>query len=331
MMNDDMMAYGTAPRTLGLLLVNQFALMAYASVVEAYRAANALSGRTLYRWSHVSVDGGPCQASNGATILPDLAVGDPFACDALFVFAGGDPTLFDDADTFGWLRQMAARGAVMIGVSGGAYVLARAGLLENRRATVHWEYREAFVEAFPSTICEPGLFVFDGRRVTCAGGMAGMDLAIELIERDHGHALAVAVSDWFIRPEARLADRPQRQSLSERYGVSNQRVLRALAEMEGRIEEPVSRQRLAAVAGVGIRQLERLFRAETGNGLRETYLRVRLAHAERLLRNTGLNMTAIAFACGFANTSHFSRSYRQHFGRPPSHERVRRQTGAGKP
>jgi transcriptional regulator GlxA family with amidase domain len=309
------------PKTLGLLLVNGFALMAYAAIVESYRAANALSGRTLYRWSHISIDGQPCRASNGATIVRDLTIGDAAACDVLFVFAGGDPTTFDDPGTFAWLRQMAAGGTVMVGVSGGPYILARAGLLEGRRATVHWEYREAFENAFPSTTCQPSLFVFDGRRVTCAGGMAGMDLAVNLIERDHGHALAVAVSDWFIRSELRVADRPQRLSLRERYGISNERVLRVLAEMEQAIEEPITRDALAAAAGISIRQLERLVRSETGRGLRDTYLRIRLLHAQHLLRNTGMNMTAIALACGFASASHFSRTHRQQFGHPPSHAR----------
>jgi transcriptional regulator GlxA family with amidase domain len=312
------------PKRLGLLLVDGFPLMAYASVLEAYRAANALSGRQLYRWSHISVSGAPCRASNGATILPDAAVGNPIGCDVFFVFAGGDPTQFADRATFGWLRQIAKGETSIVGVSGGAYVMARAGLLEGRRATVHWEYREAFIEDFPGVICEAGLFVFDGRRITCAGGMAGMDLAVELIERDHGHALAVAVSDWFIRSESRLADRPQRLSLRNRYDVANDRVLRVLGHMEETIEEPVPRERLAKIGEVSVRQLERLFQAHLGSSINATYLHMRLNHAEQLLRSTAMNATEVAVACGFTNLSHFSRAFRNKFGRAPTTERKQR-------
>ena len=206
----------SAPHRLGLLLIDGFALMSYASVIEPYRAANMLAGRTLYDWEHIAVEDALCRASNGATILADQAVGAPLACDTLFVFAGGDPTRFDDARTFAWLREVAARGTVIAGISAGPYLLARAGLLGGYQATIHWEHRPAFLEAFPTGALQTGLYVIDRRRVTCAGGMAGMDLAIELIEREQGHALAAQVSDWFIRSEPRAADRPQRQSLRDR-------------------------------------------------------------------------------------------------------------------
>lgn len=326
MTKNDIDLSGVRPKTLGLLLVNGFPLMAYAAVVESYRAANALSGRQLYRWMHISVDGKPCEASNGATILPDLAVGEPIDCDMLFLFAGGDPTRFADRKTFGWLRRIGHGETVIVGLSGGAYLMGQAGLLEGRRATVHWEYREAFVDAFPSTICEPGLFVQDGRRITCAGGMAGMDLATQLIARDHGHALASGVSDWFIRSEPRRADRPQRLSLRERYGIANDRLLQVLGHMEEMVEEPVSREDLAAIAGVSVRQLERLFVRHLGAGIGAFYLRIRLDRGRQLLRSTAMTITAVAVACGFTSTSHFSRAFRAQFGHPPSADRLQTAT-----
>jgi transcriptional regulator GlxA family with amidase domain len=311
------------PRRLGLLLVDGFALMSYASVVEPFRAANMLAGRPLYSWAHISVAGTPCRASNGATILADQAVGEPIACDTLFVFAGGDPSQFDDARTFAWLRQVAARGTVIAGISAGPYLLARGGLLDGYQATIHWEHRAAFLEAFPTGDLQTGLYVIDRRRVTCAGGMAGMDLAIELIEREQGHALAAQVSDWFIRSEPRAADRPQRLSLRDRYGVANDRVLRVLAQMEARVEEPLARTGLAAIAGVSARQLERLFATYLGATVGETYLRVRLVQAEQMLRTTALPVTEVALACGFKTSSHFSRAFKQRFGEAPSALRMR--------
>ena len=162
------------------------------------------------------------------------------------------------------------------------------------------------------------LFVIDRRRVTCAGGMAGMDLAIEMIEREQGHGLASIISDWFIRTDTRRADRPQRLSLRERHQVSSDPVLKVLAHMEETVEEPSSRDTLARIAGVSVRQLERLFRNYLGATVRESYMRIRLEKADQLLRTTALSVTQVALACGFQSASHFSRSFRDRYGKPPS-------------
>jgi transcriptional regulator GlxA family with amidase domain len=311
---------------LGLLLTDDFALMSYASVLEPFRAANGLAGRELYRWIHVSPDGQPARASNGAAIIADQGLSAPLDCQTLFVFAGGDPARFSDAATFAWLRRLAQGGARLAGVSGGPFLLARAGLLDGHRATIHWEHQAAFAEAFDRVTLEPGLYVIDRRRMTCAGGTAGMDLAIELIEREHGQALATRVGEWFIRTEPRAADRPQRLSLRERHGVANDRVLKALAHMEATVEDPAPRAALAAIAGVSPRQLERLFAAHLGASLDTVYQRIRLAQADQLLRQTSMSVTAVAVACGFQSASHFSRAYAARFGAPPS---KRRRSGQG--
>jgi len=311
------MTTSPAVRTLGLLLIDDFALMSYASIIEPYRAANVLAGETLYRWIHVSVDGRAARASNGASVAVDLAVGQPLACDTLFVFAASDPASFRDGPTFAWLREIARTGAVVAGVSGGPFLLARAGLLDGHRATIHWEHRPAFIESFHQITVEPSLYVIDRRRVTCAGGTSGMDLAIELIERQQGHALATQVGDWFIRAQPRAADQPQRASLRERYGVANDRLLKVLARMEATVEEPEPREVLARLAGVSLRQLERLFADHLGESLSDAFRRVRLDQAVQLLKTTGLSVTAVAIACGFRSSSHFSRAFKARFGLSP--------------
>ncbi|WP_174273104.1 GlxA family transcriptional regulator [Sphingomonas bacterium] len=305
-------------RKIGLLLVNGFALMSYASIIEPFRAANKLAGRELYRWTHVSLAGSPAVASNGASIVASAKVGDALACDTLFVFAAGDPSSFCDAATFAWLRQLSSRGVTLAGVSGGPFLLARAGLLGGYRATIHWEHEPALREAFPFLDLDASLYVIDRQRLTCAGGTAGLDLAIELIERDHGHALAAGVGDWFIRTSARRADRSQRLGLAERYRVNHEGVLQALAAMHTHAEDPLDRPTLAATAGVSIRQLERLFLRYVGETVGKTYLRIRLDHADQLLRTTGLSVTAVAVSSGFAGSSQFSRAFRRQFGYPPS-------------
>lgn len=308
-------------RTIGLLLIDGFALLSYAAVIEPYRAANVLAERTLYRWLHISADGRPARASNGATIVPDRRVGDAMTCDTLFVFAAGDPIRAGDPATMAWLRHVALGGATIAGVSAGPWLLARAGLLDGYRATVHWEHWPAFVEAFPRVAPEAGVYVIDRRRVTCAGGMAGMDLAVELIEREQGHALAARISDWFIQSEPRDSGKPQRLTLRARYSIRDDRVLRVLAAMEASIEEPVARPALARLAGVSVRQLDRLFEALVGEGAGKHYLRIRLANARQLLRTTRLSVTQVGIACGFRSSSHFSRTYSAHHGMAPGRDR----------
>lgn len=307
-----------APVRIGLLLIDGFALMSYASVIEPFRAANSLGGERLYDWSHVSRDGRNAAASNGATLLADHGLDSPGNYDRVFVFAAGDPTAFRDEGCFAWLRQLARRGCGLIGVSGGPYLLARAGLLAGHRATIHWEHAPALREEFPDLALEPSLYVMDGRRMTCAGGTAGLDLALALIELDYGAMLAHRVGEWFIRTEARQAEHSQRSGLQDRYGTRNHRLLRMLAAMEGATEEPLSREDLAGKAGISLRQLERLCAGELSGTIAEVYLGIRLDRAAHLLRATGLPITDVAMACGFRSASHFSRRFRDRFGSPPS-------------
>ncbi|MBE3096389.1 MAG: AraC family transcriptional regulator, partial [Planctomycetes bacterium] len=136
-------------QTVGFLLVPEFALMSYAAAVEPLRAANLISGRQLYRWWHAAPGGEPVTASNGVAIIPDVGIGATREVDTLFVCAGGNPAKFDNDKVFAWLRRLARSGVTLGGISGGPYILAKAGLLEGRRVTLHWEHQPAFSEAFP--------------------------------------------------------------------------------------------------------------------------------------------------------------------------------------
>src|ERR1700722_14051235 len=137
-------------RSVGFLLVPGFALMSYASSVEPLRAANLLTGSDLYRWWHAAPGDQPAIASSGAAVLPDFSFGsDVGQLDLLLVCAGGNPAAFNDKRTFAWLGKLARQGVSIGGVSGGPFILARAGLLAGRRCTVHWDHVPAFQEAFP--------------------------------------------------------------------------------------------------------------------------------------------------------------------------------------
>ena len=202
--------------------------------------------------------------------------------DPLFVCAGGNPAAFDHKPTFARLRALAAAGVAIGGMSGGAYILARAGLLQRRRCTIHWEHVPALIEEFPDLLLERKLYVFDGDRATCAGGLAAFDMMVDLITRRHGAPLALAVSEWYLRTQSRSGEDAQRISLRERVRVANPRVLKVLALMEERIEKPLSREALAEAAGVTLRQLERLFASHLHVSLADHYLGLRLDRAREI-------------------------------------------------
>lgn len=304
--------------SMAFLLTNGFALMSYASIAEPFRAANVLSGKTLYTWRHLSTRDTVARASSGAHIIVDGTIHDDTSYDMIFVFAAGNPAEFHDEATFAALRRHASRGAQLVGVSGGPYILARAGLLDGHRATIHWEHQPAFVEAFPRVALEQALYVIDSGRVTCAGGTAGLDLGVELIGRDHGEALAAMVGEWYIRTHARKGQGPQRMSLQDRYKVWNPKVLQLLALMEANLVEPLTSEALADAVGVSVRQVERLFNSHLSTTLGECYRSLRLARAMVMLKQTSLSVTDVAVACGFTSSSHFSRMFAKQYGSPPT-------------
>jgi transcriptional regulator GlxA family with amidase domain len=309
-------------QSVGFLLVPRFALMSYAAAVEPLRAANLISGEPLYRWWHAAPGGKPVMASNGLAIIPDVGVGTDREVDMLFVCAGGNPATFNDRHVFAWLRKLARRGATIGGISGGPYILARAGLLDGRRVTLHWEHQPAFSEDFPDIAVTPSLFEIDGNRITCSGGISALDMMVALIERDHGRQLAAAVGDWFLHTHIREGFGPQRMDLRYRLGVADEKLLAVLRAMEISIETPQSRAALARQAGISLRQLERLFHRHIGHGVHFHYRWLRLERARQLLRETTLPVLDVALATGFASASQFARAYSRAFGEPPSRTRL---------
>ena len=327
---------------LGFLLVPGFATMSYASAIEPFRAANVLSGSDLYSWRHVALEGRAVEASTGLAFAADHAVGEAEDYDGLIVCAAGNPSTFDHEPTFAWLRRLARRGTWLAGVSGGPFVLAAAGLLDGYRCTIHWEHAAAFAEAFAQPRLTSSIYEIDRGRLTCAGGISALDMMHVLIAKAHGAALAAAVSEWFLQSHVRSGASGQLMTRFERFGLPSVGLSNVIEAMEENVEEPLPRARLAALAGVtqrrrdapadhaaadaalagvSIRQLERLFEKHMHTTLDRHYLTIRLHHAQRLLRQTRLSVGEIAIASGFRSASHFSRAYKARYGHGPRDER----------
>jgi len=206
-----------------------------------------------------------------------------------------------------------------------AHVLARAGLLDGYRATTHWESLDSFRETFPKVEVENALFLIDRNRLTCAGGTAALDMMLNMISQQHGHELAASVSEQFIHERIRDRHDHQRMALTARLGVRHPKLIQVIQQMEANLEEPLSRGDLADAAGLSSRQMERLFAKYLKKSPARYYVELRLNRARLLLLQTNMSVIDIALACGFVSASHFSKCYRELYGRSPQQERQGRE------
>lgn len=292
--------------------------MSHASALEPLRAANLLSGRRLYEWVHIAPEGDRVAASAGAETACAATVERLPPLDLLLVIAGGRPERFDHAPTFAALRRAARAGVRLGGVSGGPVILAKAGVMTGRHMTVHWEHAEALAEMRPDLLLSRALYVIDRDRVTCAGGVAALDMTHALIAEAHGPALAARVSDWFLQTEIRPAGGAQRGGPGLNGRSRHPKIAAAYKVMEAAVATPLSRGEVAARIGLSERQLGRLFSEQTGRTFSAAYRELRLSRARDLMRQTNLPLTEIAYACGFCSPSHFSASFRAWAGVSPS-------------
>ena len=312
------MSAQSEPYRIGFILVPGYALMSFASAVEPLRAANLLAGREIFDIRYFSSTGEPVAASAGATMATEPLPLKPDGLDALFVVAGGDPARAPrDAALFSCLRRMARSGLTIGGISAGPYLLAAAGLLTERRFTVHWEHASALMERWPDLQPERVRFVIDRDRITCGGGVAPLDLMHALIENREGPDFARAVSDWFLHTHVDEPASPQRSSVVERYRVHHKVLAAILEKMEAHVEEPLSRYEMATFAGISERHLDRLFQTVMKSGFQKEYLKIRLERARMLLKQSPMKISEIALACGFSGPSQFARAYRAAFGENP--------------
>lgn len=309
------------PTTVGFMLVERFSMVAFACAIEPLRLANREAGRELYAFSTWSETGRPCAASNGV----EIGVGGRFAdapdLDLAVVCGGIDVHRADHTALNKILRRLASRGHALGALCTGSYVLARAGLLDGYRTTIHWENLASLASEYPEMEVESDLYEIDRDRLTCGGGFASTDMMLALIARDHGAALASEVAEQLLHHRIREADERQRMDLRMRLGVSHPKLLKVVALMETTIEEPLSSQQLAASVQLSTRQLERLFFKYLGQSPAKHYLKIRLERARSLIRQTSMPILSIALECGFSSASHFSRAYFDGFGKPPSAER----------
>ncbi|THF48392.1 GlxA family transcriptional regulator [Allorhizobium terrae] len=304
---------------IGFVLVPNFALMSYASATEPLRAANLIAGTDLYDMCPLSFDGASVKSSSGLSVQCEALLAAGERCHTIFVCAGGGPQDWGVAEhSYGLLRRLARQGVRIGGISSGAYLLAAAGLLNNRDFTIHWEHATVLKEAFGHLSPRQARFVIDGDRITCAGGVAPLDMMHAMISDRMGAHFARRVSDWYLHTAVAEPGAPQRGSTAERFGTHHPALLTVLEKMEATIENPLDRQTMAKLAGTSARHLDRLFASHLKKSFLETYRAIRLDHARRLLEQSALSLAEVAFATGFSSVGHFSGCFKAHFGQSPN-------------
>ncbi len=306
------------PIRIGFLLIDGFALMSYSSAIEPLRAANQLAAKKIYDVQHFGVPGCVTRSSCGAQIVSTVDFDQAYLFDLVLVVTGGDPASFDDVSVFKWLRRLAHRGVRLGGVSGGPVILAAAGVMRGYRMTVHWEHATVLSELSPGLVIERSLYVIDRDRITCAGGIAALDMMHAFITEHCGLEFARRVSDWFMHTEIRASSEPQRAGLVERYATTCGPVIDAIEAMENHIADTLDLQQLARLSGVSPRQLNRLFQQKMGRSTISFYRHIRLQKARNLLTSSPLSITEIALATGYTSSAHFSSSFNQAFDMTPS-------------
>lgn len=311
----------SAIRRIGFLTLNEYTMIALSGAIEVLRMANRLSGQPHYSWSILTLDGKPVQSSNGLSIADAQTYDGADEFDMVLVCGGTNVERFAGDRIISLLRRIAHDGIVLGGICTGTYALVKSGLLDGYKCTVHWENMAGLREFHSRVQFQEELFVIDRDRVTCSGGIAPVDLMLSIVKSAFGKTLVADISNQFILERVRDGYDRQHIPLAARLGFNHTALVDIAALMEANFEEPLTAVELAKLAGLSLRQVQRMFQVSLETTPTKYYLQLRLRRARELLLQSQMSITQIAISCGFQSTCHFSKSYRALYGRTPRSER----------
>lgn len=328
----------TGQRLFVFYLVPEFTMLAFSSAVEVLRLANAALGYEAYAWRLTSADGGKVRASCGLAVETD----GPIALERLNLAGGRCPHMavvcsgqhverHPDRAADAWLRECRQRRVAVASLCTGAHVLARAGLLDDRKCAIHWEDFPGFAERFSDARVNMSIYEIDGDIHSCAGGTAAFDMMLHIVRRDFGEAVAAGVCELALVDHTRDPGERQRVPFAQRVGTRHPVVLRLVQKMEDTLTEPLRMDELAAGMGLTRRQIERLFRSELHCSPARYYVKLRLERARLLLMQTSIPVVEVAVASGFVSASHFSKCYREAYGCSPQETRAPKAKASAQP
>jgi transcriptional regulator GlxA family with amidase domain len=280
-------------------------------VCEVFGVDRSDSGLPRYDFKVCSVDGAPVQTSSGFTIAPhaDLApveTADLVAVPAHPITCGAPP------EVQAALRRAAARGAQVLSVCSGAFLLGEAGLLDGRRCTTHWRHADELSRRFPKARVEPNaLYVADGPVLTSAGSAAGIDACLYLVRRVHGSAVATKLARRMVVPPHRDGGQAQYIDIPVPRTPSTPTLEPMLDWLMANLDRRLAIEDLATRANMAPRTFARRFRAEVGVTPHDWLTAQRVLLARRLLEETELGVESVAVRAGFGDAA----TLRHHFTR----------------
>ena len=257
-------------------------------------------------------------ASNQMWFGVDHSLGEMPRADVYLLFGGNLPTQNISRRLLSRLREASRLGAIVGGVDTGAFALARAGLTgsEADQATVvHWEAEASFREEFPAAACEDRIYRINGNRAHCAGGVATLDMMLDLIARLYNEALANEVANALIhtRRSDITGQRGDAREASEQTRIAD----RLIEVMEANLDFPLTLAELTEAIGMPERSLIRLCRRSFGESPMRLYMHTRLQAARNFLFYEEISIKKVAIACGFSYQAVFSRAFKEQFGQTP--------------
>ncbi len=296
-------------------------LFGLVSMLEVFRHANRLSGSEAYTWSFLTEADDIILDNNGLLLHPSTPLANAQHADLVLVVAGFAPWDQRPLELMTWVQSQALRQAMIGGISNGSFVLAASGLLEGFAATAHWEDFASFCEMYPSVRARYRRWVIDRQRMSCSGGAATLDLAIEIIRLDLGDDIARRVSRQMLLEDFERSDQqvaPRVYDGSHHYSPQVQQILR-LTDTD--IDGEINVQKLADKVGISRRALLRIIKEETGTTPSQLINQRRLERARSLVQHSGLPLVAVADAVGFSSQSHMTLKYREAFDTTPAQDR----------
>lgn len=299
------------------LLLPEFSALSLFTSLETLQNFHLHCGAPRYRWTLAGLGDTPVTSSLGAQMQVQAIDAFDRPPDTLVVVAGLNVERHASPQLDALLRKTARQGARLVGLCTAAHALARAGVLNGRAAAIHWNYHPSFAELFDQVSLSASAYHWDAKFGTSAGGIAAIDLFLDLIETDHGADNADAVAELMNYTPVRTLHENLQLRLSARRSVQNSKLQQVLELMETHTEDPLTPNALAEAVGISPRQLERLFQRHLGATPKRYYTDLRLTAARNLLIQTRMSVTEIAIATGFSSTASFAKHYKRKFNSRP--------------
>ena len=308
------------------ILSPEFTLLPFAGFIDSVRHCadeRDLSRQVYCHWTCVGPTLDPVKSSCGIEVAPWKTYDDPRNYDYVIVI-GGRLAVFDQhhPKTIDFLRETYESGVSLVGLCTGSFALAEARLMDGIRCAVHAVHKDELLQRYPRVIpIVNEMYVSEHNLITCPGGTAAIDLAIDILTQHCGISRGSKALFELVIDKHRNARHIGRLPFEELQTCGDWRVEQAIGMMKQSMSEPISSEKLAKSLSISRRQLDRAFQTYVGKTAQELYRDLRLEHARWRLLNSSRTITEIAYECGFSDCAHFVRWFKRKNGLSPKRYR----------